>query len=181
MAADPKAKLEEMLHNLGFEATVEELDQPDGRVLNIITEEDSGRLIGRRGQTLIDLQYLLNRMVYNEDKETAKVLLDVAGYRFSARQSIVDQAKKAAEKVPEYIVSSDGHIDEPPDIFDELPQDIRERITRKRKAGRFVKDAGVAKAARTGSFDYKNSMRVVRRLWGRNQSGERAEENAPAP
>ena len=24
-------------------------------------------------------------------------------------------------------------------------------------------------------------MRVVRRLWGRNQSGERAEENAPAP
>lgn len=99
MAADPKAKLEEMLHNLGFEATVEEIDQPDGRVLNIVTEEDSGRLIGRRGQTLIDLQYLLNRMVYNEDKEAAKVLVDVSGYRFSARQSIVDQAKKAAEKV----------------------------------------------------------------------------------
>jgi len=41
-----------------------------------------------------------------------------------------DEMKKAGEKVPEFIVSSDSHVDEPPDIFDELPADIRENIKR---------------------------------------------------
>ncbi len=41
-----------------------------------------------------------------------------------------DEMKKAGEKVPEFIVSSDSHVDEPPDMFDELPADIREKIKR---------------------------------------------------
>ncbi|MCZ6886348.1 MAG: hypothetical protein O7E53_08320, partial [Alphaproteobacteria bacterium] len=41
-----------------------------------------------------------------------------------------DEMKKAGEKVPEFIVSSDSHVDEPPDMFDELPQEIREKIKR---------------------------------------------------
>ena len=43
---------------------------------------------------------------------------------------VTDEMRKAAESVPELIVSSDGHMDEPPDLFDELPQDIRDNIKR---------------------------------------------------
>ena len=49
----------------------------------------------------------------------------------SARYA-TNEMKKAAEKVPQFIISSDGHVDEPPDIFDELPQDIRDAIKRPR-------------------------------------------------
>jgi predicted TIM-barrel fold metal-dependent hydrolase len=47
----------------------------------------------------------------------------------SARYA-TDEMKEAAKSVPEFIVSSDGHVDEPPDIFDELPQEIRDAIKR---------------------------------------------------
>jgi len=47
----------------------------------------------------------------------------------SARYA-TEEMKKAGEKLPEFIVSCDGHVDEPPDIFDDLPADIREKINR---------------------------------------------------
>ena len=51
MPAQPKAILEQLLKHLGFEATVEEHVLEDGVLLDVKTE-DSGRLIGRQGQTL---------------------------------------------------------------------------------------------------------------------------------
>ncbi len=45
---------------------------------------------------------------------------------------VTDEMKKAGEKVPEFLVSCDGHMDEPPDMFDELPADIRDAIKRPR-------------------------------------------------
>jgi predicted TIM-barrel fold metal-dependent hydrolase len=47
----------------------------------------------------------------------------------SARYATAEM-KKAGEKVPKFIVSSDGHVDEPPDLFDGLPKEIREKIKR---------------------------------------------------
>ena len=61
--------------------------------------EDSGRLIGRQGQTLADLQYLLNRMVFQQDSTCPKVTVDIGGYRTQAREALVKKAKEAAEKV----------------------------------------------------------------------------------
>ena len=43
---------------------------------------------------------------------------------------VTDEMKKAGEKVPEFLVSCDGHMDEPPDLFDELPAEIRKNIKR---------------------------------------------------
>ncbi len=47
----------------------------------------------------------------------------------SARYA-TDEMKKAGEKVPQFIVSADSHVDEPPDLFDELPSEIRDKIER---------------------------------------------------
>ena len=48
-----------MLNHLGFDAAVEETALESGSLLNVQTEDDPGRLIGRQGRTLGDLQYLL--------------------------------------------------------------------------------------------------------------------------
>jgi len=98
MPAQPKATLEKILELLGFPASVEEQTVDDGVVLDVKTEE-SGRLIGRGGQTLADLQYVTNRLLFHQDQSAPKVLVDVAGYRSQARDALVKKAKEAAEKV----------------------------------------------------------------------------------
>jgi spoIIIJ-associated protein len=98
MPAEPKATLEQLLNHLGFEATVEEHNMDDGLFLDVQTS-DSGRLIGRQGQTLADLQYLLNRLLFQQDPSSPKVTVDVGGYRAQARDALVKKAKDAAEKV----------------------------------------------------------------------------------
>jgi len=83
---------------LGFTATVEEHSMEDGILLDVKTE-DSGRLIGRQGQTLADLQYIANRLIFQQDPAAPKIMVDVGGYRAQARDALVKKAKDAAEKV----------------------------------------------------------------------------------
>ncbi|MGD0613910.1 MAG: KH domain-containing protein, partial [Verrucomicrobiota bacterium] len=65
MPAQPKVTLEKILELLGFNVTVEEHTLEDGVLLDVKTE-DSGRLIGRQGQTLSDLQYITNRLLFQQ-------------------------------------------------------------------------------------------------------------------
>jgi spoIIIJ-associated protein len=94
----PKALLEQLLQQLGFPATVEEHTLEDGVLLDVKCE-DSARLIGRQGQVLSDLQYLVNRILFQHDQTAPKVTVDVGGYRAQAREALVKKAKDAAEKV----------------------------------------------------------------------------------
>src|SRR5208283_5452668 len=98
MPAQPKEILEKILASLGFAVTVEEHALEDGFLLDVKTE-DSGRLIGRQGQTLADLQYITNRLLFQQDQSAPKILVDVGGYRAQAREALVKKAKEAAEKV----------------------------------------------------------------------------------
>jgi spoIIIJ-associated protein len=98
MAAEPKATLQQILDLLGFNVIVEEHHMEDGVLLDVKTE-DSGRLIGRQGQTLADLQYITNRMLFQQDPSAPKIMVDVSGYRAQARDALVKKAKEAAEKV----------------------------------------------------------------------------------
>jgi spoIIIJ-associated protein len=98
MPADPKATLQKVLDLLGFTVTVEEHHLEDGSLLDVKTD-DSGRLIGRQGQTLADLQYITNRLLFQQDPSVPKITVDVSGYRAQAREALVKKAKEAAEKV----------------------------------------------------------------------------------
>ena len=98
MPAQPKETLEKILNALGFPATVEEHKLEEGLLLDVKTD-DAGRLIGRQGQTLADLQYITNRLLFQQDPNSPKVLVDVGGYRAQAREALVKKAKDAAEKV----------------------------------------------------------------------------------
>ena len=98
MPAQPKETLEKILALLGFQATVEEHRLEEGLLLDVKTD-DAGRLIGRQGQTLADLQYITNRLLFQQDPNSPKAMVDVGGYRAQAREALVKKAKDAAEKV----------------------------------------------------------------------------------
>lgn len=98
MPAQPKETLEKILNLLGFPATVEEHKMDDGVLLDVKTD-DAGRLIGRQGQTLTDLQYITNRLLFQQDAEAPKAMVDVGGYRAQARDALVKRAQEGAEKV----------------------------------------------------------------------------------
>jgi spoIIIJ-associated protein len=98
MSAAPKIILEKILGSLGFAATVTEHKLGDDLMLDVKIEE-SGRLIGRQGQTLTDLQYLVNRILFQQDQRAPKIMVDVGGYRAEARAALVKKAMESAEKV----------------------------------------------------------------------------------
>jgi spoIIIJ-associated protein len=98
MAAEPKATLEKILQLLGFDVAVDEHKLEEGILLDV-KSDDSGRLIGRQGQTLSDLQYITNRLLFQQDPSAPKIMVDVSGYRAQAREALVKKAKEAAEKV----------------------------------------------------------------------------------
>ena len=95
----PKETLTQLLHTLGFtDAAVVEVDL-DGQLMLDVQTADPGRLIGRQGATLGDLQYLLNRMIHRGDDNAPRIVLDVGGYRRQAREQLVQRAVEGAERV----------------------------------------------------------------------------------
>ena len=80
--------------------TVRTANDPEvGGPIIDINGEDSGLLIGRRGQTLQSLQFVVNLIVRKEFGETVRVVLDVERYRQRREASLTDMANKVAERV----------------------------------------------------------------------------------
>jgi spoIIIJ-associated protein len=64
-----------------------------------IKGEDLGILIGRRGETLSALQYLVNLIVSRRLKSRVGVVVDVEGYRQRRYESLRSLARRLAEQV----------------------------------------------------------------------------------
>lgn len=71
-------------------------DRENTTIYANIESEDAGILIGRQGQTLDSLQYLLQLVVNSKD---LNIVLDVANYRERHKAHLVEVAKKMAERV----------------------------------------------------------------------------------
>ena len=56
------------------------------------------RIIGKKGETLLSLQFLINRMVGREVESEQHVVLDAGGYRHRRRLALADLAKRLAER-----------------------------------------------------------------------------------
>jgi spoIIIJ-associated protein len=68
-----------MLDYLGLDAMLK-TEMKGANVAIKITSDEAGRIIGRKGQTLENLQLLLNRMLFNGDKTFPRISLDIDGY-----------------------------------------------------------------------------------------------------
>ena len=72
--------------------------QPPPIVLNI-TGEDLGILIGRRGDTLRALQYLVRLMVSHRLKHWTNLVVDVENYVIRRQRTLESLAQRVAEEV----------------------------------------------------------------------------------
>lgn len=98
--ADPAVVLGEILDRMGFPATVEAAeDGPDGQLWLRISTEAGALLIGRHGQTLDALEYLVNRVVGKQEERGGRVLIDCEGYRERRARELREAATRLAEKV----------------------------------------------------------------------------------
>lgn len=82
------------------EAIIPDEDAGSGIVYNI-KGEDLGMLIGRRGQTLTNLQYLVRLIVAHRTGVYAPVVLDVNDYRRRRFTALKSMALKVADQVKE--------------------------------------------------------------------------------
>lgn len=87
-----------MLGYLGFVAQIEEDDGADGPTLQVLTD-DSDALIGRRGEVLEDIQYLVNRILQRHMKDAPRIRVDVEFYRSMREDKMVARAQELGARV----------------------------------------------------------------------------------
>lgn len=98
MPQNAKEILDTMLGYLGFVCDIKEFETANGLVLQIYTPERE-RLIGRHGETLEDIQFLLNRLLQVQDREAPRAQVDVEHYREMREDGLVQKVKQLAEIV----------------------------------------------------------------------------------
>ena len=100
MKQTPKEILDTMLGCLGFVCEIKEIEANSGLTLQVYTSEKES-LIGNNGQTIDDLQYLVNRVLQAQDATSPKVQVDVEHFRDMRNDLLVSRVRKLAESVRE--------------------------------------------------------------------------------
>jgi spoIIIJ-associated protein len=96
----PRAReiLEQVLVKMQEPATVSATQEED-RISLLIATDDAGLLIGKQGQTLDALQYLVTKMVAKQTRKKVRIAIDVEAYRARHNEALSQLAKKSGEKV----------------------------------------------------------------------------------
>ena len=98
-AAGARALVAQLVETLGVEADVGVQDEAEAIVVTC-SGPDVGLLIGRHGQTIDAVQYLLNVIAYRAyGEEKRDVIVDAAGYRARRQATLETLALRVAERV----------------------------------------------------------------------------------
>jgi spoIIIJ-associated protein len=100
LANDARMVLLDLLDLMSMDTDVEVHERDNNLVLEVIGE-DLGLLIGRRGETLAALQFLLNLVLAKRLKKWARVVVDVEGYRARREETLGGLARRIAFRVRE--------------------------------------------------------------------------------
>lgn len=90
--------LKDVLKTMGLEAQYKTKIKGDTLYVDLFGK-DMGILIGRRGQTLDSLQYLVSLVVNKEREQYLRVVLDTEDYRRKREQTLIRLANRLAQKV----------------------------------------------------------------------------------
>jgi len=98
LARKAQTALRGLLDHLEIEAQVE-IQEDEERIYLNIRGDGGGLLIGRKGQTLDALEYLVNKMVHkNQEEGKKRIVVDTENYRIRREESLVKLAQRLAEK-----------------------------------------------------------------------------------
>lgn len=92
------AFLQEVFATMKVSAAIERKDDKDGIGLNI-TGAELGILIGRRGQTLDSLQYLVNIVANRYSDKHVRIILDAEEFRERRRKTLEELSSRLATRV----------------------------------------------------------------------------------
>ena len=92
--------LMDVLEAMDLQATVSMEENKEERTLDIdLAGDDMGVLIGKRGQTLDSLQYLVSLVVNKGEDDYIRVKVDTENYRQRRKDTLENLAKNIASKV----------------------------------------------------------------------------------
>ena len=98
-AADARALVARIVNTIGVDAEVTAREEDEAIVVTC-SGPDVGLLIGRHGQTIDAIQYLLNAMAWRAHREERKeVVVDAAGYRARRKATLEALALQVADRV----------------------------------------------------------------------------------
>ena len=97
LAADVRGLVERIVEELGVRGRVVVREGADGLHVDCVGG-DAGVLIGRYGQTIDAVQYIVNAIVARRGGERVEVTVDAAGYRERRRAMLERIAVRSAER-----------------------------------------------------------------------------------
>ena len=98
LAAEVRALLERIIDGIGVAGRV--VVEENGETITLtVAGPDLGMLIGRHGQTIDAIQYLVNAIVFRKHLDDRKeIVVDAAGYRARRRASLEALAVRSAQR-----------------------------------------------------------------------------------
>ncbi len=99
MNSTPQELLDTMLGYLGFAFDIQESTAEDGSVTLQVYTAEAERLIGYDGQTLDDLQFLVNRLLQAKDRHAPRVIVDVEHHRTMRQDGFLQKIRVLADQV----------------------------------------------------------------------------------
>jgi spoIIIJ-associated protein len=98
LGAEAKKVLEGVLTRMGFNFPTS-VEITEEYIIITIEGDGSGLLIGKGGQTLDAIQYIVNKAVSRNGRELKRIILDTENYRDKKMKNLVALAEKVGEKV----------------------------------------------------------------------------------
>ena len=92
--------LKEMINQLGYQVEYF-IREEQGFVIINIRGKSAGKLIGKRGETLYAIQYLVNIVANRNDDNNVKFLIDIEDFRKQREKTLTNLAVKLAGQVKE--------------------------------------------------------------------------------
>jgi spoIIIJ-associated protein len=96
---DVRQALEDLLNKMKLDYRINNVEWDEGRVRINITGKDMGLLIGRKGETLNAVQFVLGLIVNRNREEKVRVVLDVEDYRKKREESLEALALRLSDRV----------------------------------------------------------------------------------
>jgi spoIIIJ-associated protein len=90
--------LDTMLGYLGFNVRIDLVEDAEGQLLQVHTDEGS-KLIGKHGSTMEDIQYLVNRVLQRHLPDAPRIRVDIDYYRAMKEEKMVNDARESGERV----------------------------------------------------------------------------------
>jgi spoIIIJ-associated protein len=97
LAPQAQEILTQLLQKMGETCSIHGVQEANQ--INLVIEgDDAGLLIGKQGQTLEALQYLVTKILSKQTQKKPRVVIDIESYRERHKQSLMELAFKHGEK-----------------------------------------------------------------------------------